>query len=69
MTFAYDKADLSTAFTAGIEAADATMSLDATAGRAAYVDRAQLVGVPDAGAAGVSEILKGIRDTLLGSSL
>ncbi|KAL8286260.1 hypothetical protein RQP46_004748 [Phenoliferia psychrophenolica] len=68
LNFAAFPEKLDKAFAAGILAADTTRFLDATAGRAAYIDaeKIHLANVPDAGAAGVSQILEGIRDALAG---
>ncbi|KAM0755741.1 dihydroxyacetone kinase Dak1 [Meredithblackwellia eburnea MCA 4105] len=66
VTFAANPSKIDDAFRSAFEAADATRSLQAKAGRAAYVDAEKIASadVPDAGAIGVQVILEGIRDVL-----
>ena len=69
LTFQNDPADFNAAFQAASDAAEATRNVEATAGRAAYVDKSKLeeANVPDAGAWGVLKALSGIKEALDGS--
>ncbi|KAK4054827.1 hypothetical protein OIV83_000751 [Microbotryomycetes sp. JL201] len=66
ITFGSDPNDFNKAFDAAKEATEATKSLEAKAGRAAYVDKDVVKGasVPDAGAAGVLKLLEGVKQVL-----
>ena len=66
LTFAYDSTNFMTAFDNAQEATEATKTLDAKAGRAAYIDKDKVSSsnVPDAGAYGVLKLLEGIKSTI-----
>ncbi|KAJ1624247.1 dhak subunit of dihydroxyacetone kinase [Pavlovales sp. CCMP2436] len=55
---------LDAAVTAAAEGAEATMQMRANAGRSAFVPEAAQMGVPDPGAVGAVEWLRGIREAL-----
>ncbi|GAA6049543.1 hypothetical protein JCM3770_000839 [Rhodotorula araucariae] len=61
-----DEGTLTHAFAAAKEAAEATRDLDATAGRAAYIDQEKIreASVPDAGAWGVWKLLEGVQKVI-----
>ncbi|KAH8927700.1 Dak1-domain-containing protein [Atractiella rhizophila] len=67
ITLSSGTTDFSGAVKAATEAADATSTLEAKAGRAAYVeqDTVKESNVPDAGATGVKVILQAIESTIL----
>jgi dihydroxyacetone kinase len=64
--FASSPNDFAAAVKAGVDAADATKTYEAKAGRAAYVGREQLkaASVPDPGAHGVGVLLQGVQKAL-----
>ncbi|KDE09614.1 hypothetical protein MVLG_00021 [Microbotryum lychnidis-dioicae p1A1 Lamole] len=66
ITFGSDPANFDNAFNQAQEAAEATRTLVAKAGRAAYVDQDKIekANVPDAGAWGVLKILQGVKAAL-----
>ncbi|ORY73441.1 Dak1 domain-domain-containing protein [Leucosporidium creatinivorum] len=66
LTFQSDPNNFNSAFEAARDAAEATRNIEATAGRAAYVDKKKLeeAEVPDAGAWGVLKALEGIKKVL-----
>jgi dihydroxyacetone kinase len=65
-TFAAQPADFASAVKAAVDAAAATATYEAKAGRAAYVSREELAkaSVPDPGAHGVAILLQGILAAL-----
>ncbi|SCV68313.1 BQ2448_434 [Microbotryum intermedium] len=66
ITLGSDPANFDNAFNQAQEAAEATRTLAAKAGRAAYVDQDKIekANVPDAGAWGVLKILQGVKAAL-----
>ncbi|KAM0793154.1 hypothetical protein ACM66B_000629 [Microbotryomycetes sp. NB124-2] len=66
ITFGSDPQNFNKAFDAAKEATEATKSLEAKAGRAAYVDKEAVksASVPDAGAVGVLKLLEGVKQVL-----
>ncbi|KAI5481439.1 glycerone kinase [Pseudohyphozyma bogoriensis] len=71
LTFSSDPSSFLSAFNAAKESVDATKTMEAKAGRAAYVDQAKIKAsdTPDAGAYGVLKVLEGVKEALLSSEL
>lgn len=67
LTFANDSSNLMGAYTAAKDAQEATSTLEAKAGRSAYIEKSKVAesAIPDAGATGVVRLLDGLMKTLI----
>lgn len=64
ITFGADPSDFAGAYKSAKQATEATRDVIALAGRAAYVERGKIEGIPDAGAWGLGMMLDGVKEGL-----